>query len=67
MVLGQDSCQQHDPGRGAYVVVTGGRPVGGAVELGVGDGDTVGGSVAEDKVLAANAGGLWGFLVSLLS
>jgi len=40
------------------VVVTGGRPVGGAIELGVGDGDTVGGSVAEDKVLAANAGGL---------
>lgn len=50
---------------GAYVVVTGGRPAGGAIELRVGDGDTVGGSVAEDKVLAANEGGLWNS-VSLL-
>lgn len=40
------------------VAVAVGRPVGGAVELGVGDGDTVGGSFAEDKVLAADAGGL---------
>lgn len=40
------------------MVVAGGGPVGGAVELGVGDGDTVGGSVAEDEVLATNAGGL---------
>lgn len=46
------------------MVVAGSGPAGGAIELRVGDGDTVGGSVAEDKVLAANEGGLWNLVSS---
>lgn len=40
------------------VPVAGGRPIGLAVDLAVGDGDAVGGALAQDDVLAADARGL---------
>jgi hypothetical protein len=40
------------------VVVAGCRPAGVTINLRVGDGDTVGGTIAKDNVLAADEGGL---------
>lgn len=46
--------------RPVVVVVAGGGPGRGSVDLAVGDGHTIGGGVSEDNVLTANEGGLAG-------